>query len=84
MRESDLDLDSLTLKGLDLQMGTGKSTVDLTGNSVRTKEEWSWSCGVRGGRGGCGLVTSSAATADRVASELHPRLLEPFALALGA
>ena len=30
--ESDLDLDSLTLKGLDLKMGAGKSTVDLTGD----------------------------------------------------
>src|SRR5215216_5009502 len=30
--ESDLDLDSLTLKGVDLQMGAGKSTVDLTGD----------------------------------------------------
>jgi hypothetical protein len=30
--ESELDLDSLTLKGVDLQMGAGKSTVDLTGD----------------------------------------------------
>src|SRR5215207_8238231 len=30
--ESDLDLDSLTLKGLGLQMGAGKTTVDLTGD----------------------------------------------------
>jgi hypothetical protein len=30
--ESDLDLDSLTLKGLRLQMGAGKTTVDLTGD----------------------------------------------------
>src|ERR671913_1699261 len=30
--ESDLDLDSLTLKGLDLKMGAGKTTVDLTGD----------------------------------------------------
>ena len=30
--ESDLDLDSLTLKGLDLKMGAGKSTIDLTGD----------------------------------------------------
>src|SRR5215212_1888822 len=30
--ESDLDLDSLTLSGLDLNMGAGKSTVDLTGD----------------------------------------------------
>jgi predicted membrane protein len=30
--ESDLDLDSLTLTGLNLQMGAGKTTVDLTGD----------------------------------------------------
>jgi hypothetical protein len=30
--ESDLDLDSLTLRGVDLQMGAGKTTVDLTGD----------------------------------------------------
>ena len=30
--ESDLDLDSLTLTGLDLEMGAGKTTVDLTGD----------------------------------------------------
>src|SRR5215216_1784703 len=30
--ESDLDLDSLTLEGLDLKMGAGKTTVDLTGD----------------------------------------------------
>jgi hypothetical protein len=30
--ESDLDLDSLTLTGLDLHMGAGKTTVDLTGD----------------------------------------------------
>src|SRR5215218_1718220 len=33
--ESDLDLDSLTLRGLDLEMGTGKTTVDLTGDYDR-------------------------------------------------
>ena len=33
--ESDLDLDSLTLTGLDLQMGAGKTTVDLTGDYAR-------------------------------------------------
>jgi hypothetical protein len=33
--ESDLDLDSLTLKGLDLQMGAGKTTVDLTGDYAK-------------------------------------------------
>jgi hypothetical protein len=30
--ESELDLDSLSLTGLDLRMGAGKSTVDLTGD----------------------------------------------------
>ena len=30
--ESDLDLDSLSLRGLKLQMGAGKTTVDLTGD----------------------------------------------------
>ena len=30
--ESDLDLDSLTLRGVDLQLGAGKTTVDLTGD----------------------------------------------------
>src|SRR5215217_6326760 len=34
--ESDLDLDSLTLKGLDLKMGAGKSTVDLTGDYAKS------------------------------------------------
>jgi len=33
--ESDLDLDSLTLTGVDLQMGAGKTTVDLTGDYAR-------------------------------------------------
>jgi hypothetical protein len=33
--ESELDLDSLTLKGVDLQMGAGKSTVDLTGDYAK-------------------------------------------------
>jgi hypothetical protein len=33
--ESDLDLDSLTLKGVDLKMGAGKSTVDLTGDYAK-------------------------------------------------
>src|SRR5687768_3568041 len=30
--ESDLDMDSLTLKGFNLQMGAGKTTVDLAGD----------------------------------------------------
>src|SRR5215218_6187204 len=34
--ESDLDLDSLTLKGVDLKMGAGKSTVDLTGDYAKS------------------------------------------------
>jgi hypothetical protein len=33
--ESDLDLDSLTLRGVDLQMGAGKTTVDLTGDYAK-------------------------------------------------
>jgi hypothetical protein len=33
--ESDLDLDSLALKGLDLKMGAGKSTIDLTGDYAK-------------------------------------------------
>jgi len=33
--ESDLDLDSLTLKGVDLKMGAGKSTIDLTGDYAK-------------------------------------------------
>jgi hypothetical protein len=33
--ESDLDLDSLTLTGVDLQMGAGKATVDLSGDYAR-------------------------------------------------
>jgi N-terminal domain of toast_rack, DUF2154 len=33
--ESNLDLDSLTLRGLDLAMGAGRTTVDLTGDYDR-------------------------------------------------
>src|SRR5829696_9493099 len=33
--ESDLDLDSLTLKGVDVRMGAGKTTVDLSGDYTR-------------------------------------------------
>jgi hypothetical protein len=33
--ESDLDLDSLTLTGVDLKMGAGKTTVDLTGDYAK-------------------------------------------------
>ena len=34
--ESDLDLDGLDLEGLKLQMGAGKTTVDLTGDYARS------------------------------------------------
>ena len=44
--ESDLDLDSLTLKGLDLKMGAGKSTVDLTGDYAK-----SFDASIQGGVG---------------------------------
>jgi len=44
--ESDLDLDSLTLKGLDLNMGAGKSTVDLTGDYAQ-----SFDASIQGGVG---------------------------------
>jgi len=33
--ESNLDLDSLTLTGVDLHMGAGKTTVDLSGDYAR-------------------------------------------------
>ena len=33
--ESDLDLDSLTLTGVDLKIGAGKTTVDLSGDYTR-------------------------------------------------
>jgi N-terminal domain of toast_rack, DUF2154 len=36
--ESDLDLDSLTLTGVDLQMGAGKTTVDLSGDYTQSFE----------------------------------------------
>jgi hypothetical protein len=44
--KSDLDLDSLTLKGLDLKMGAGKSTVDLTGDYAK-----SFDASIQGGVG---------------------------------
>jgi hypothetical protein len=34
--ESDLDLDSLALKGVDLKMGAGKTTIDLTGDYAKS------------------------------------------------
>jgi len=44
-------------------MAVGSSGGTRHSGSGRTKEESRWSCGVRGERGGCGLATSSAATA---------------------
>jgi hypothetical protein len=44
--ESDLDLDSLTLKALKLQMGAGETTVDLTGDYAR-----SFDASIQGGVG---------------------------------
>ena len=44
--ESDLDLDSLTLAGLKLQMGAGKTTVDLTGDYAQ-----SFNSSIQGGVG---------------------------------
>ena len=44
--ESNLDLDSLTLKGVDLKMGAGKSTVDLTGDYAK-----SFDASIQGGVG---------------------------------
>jgi predicted small secreted protein len=44
--ESDLDLDSLTLKGLKLQMGAGKTKVDLTGDYAK-----SFDASIQGGVG---------------------------------
>jgi hypothetical protein len=44
--ESDLDLDSLTLTGVDLKMGAGKSTVDLTGDYAK-----SFDASIQGGVG---------------------------------
>jgi hypothetical protein len=44
--ESDLDLDSLTLRGVDLQLGAGKTTVDLTGDYAK-----SFDASIQGGVG---------------------------------
>jgi hypothetical protein len=52
--ESNLDLDSLTLKGLDLKMGAGKSTVDLTGDYSR-----SFDATIEGGVGGATILLPS-------------------------
>src|SRR5215216_7875400 len=52
--ESDLDLDSLTLKGLDLKMGAGKTTVDLTGDYAQ-----SFDATIEGGVGDATLLLPS-------------------------
>src|SRR5215212_2759795 len=52
--ESDLDLDSLTLKGLDLKMGAGKTTVDLTGDYAQ-----SFDATIEGGVGGATILLPS-------------------------
>jgi len=52
--ESDLDLDSLTLKGLDLKMGAGKSTVDLTGDYAK-----SFDASIQGGVGEATILLPS-------------------------
>ena len=44
--ESDLDLDSLDLMGVDFQMGAGKTTVDLTGDYAQ-----SFDASIQGGVG---------------------------------
>jgi hypothetical protein len=44
--ESDLDLDSLTLTGVDLKMGAGKTTVDLSGDYTQ-----SFDASIQGGVG---------------------------------
>jgi predicted membrane protein len=52
--ESDLDLDSLTLEGLKLQMGAGKTTVDLTGDYAR-----SFDASIQSGVGGAKVLLPS-------------------------
>ena len=52
--ESDLDLDSLTLKGLKLQMGAGKTTVDLTGDYAQ-----SFNSSIQGGVGEATIMLPS-------------------------
>jgi hypothetical protein len=52
--ESELDLDSLTLKGLDLKMGAGKSTVDLTGDYAK-----SFDASIQGGVGEATVLVPS-------------------------
>src|SRR5215207_5038764 len=52
--ESDLDLDSLTLKGLDLKMGAGKTTVDLTGDYAQ-----GFDASIQGGVGEATLLLPS-------------------------
>jgi N-terminal domain of toast_rack, DUF2154 len=52
--ESDLDLDSLALKGLDLKMGAGKSTIDLTGDYAQ-----SFDASIQGGVGEATVLVPS-------------------------
>jgi N-terminal domain of toast_rack, DUF2154 len=52
--ESDLDLDSLTLKGVDLKMGAGKSTIDLTGDYAQ-----SFDASIQGGVGEATVLVPS-------------------------
>jgi hypothetical protein len=53
--ESDLDLDSLTLRGLNLQMGAGKTTVDLTGDYAK-----GFDASIQGGVGEAKVLLPSA------------------------
>jgi hypothetical protein len=53
--ESDLDLDSLTLRGLNLQMGAGKTTVDLTGDYAK-----GFDVSIQGGVGEAKVLLPSA------------------------
>src|SRR3712207_9434526 len=52
--ESDLDLDSLTLTGLDLQMGAGETTVALTGDYAQD-----FDASIEGGVGGATVLVPS-------------------------
>jgi hypothetical protein len=53
--ESNLDLDSLSLTGLDLRMGAGKTTVDLTGDYGQDLE-----ASIQGGVGEATVLLPSA------------------------
>src|SRR5215216_3597684 len=64
--ESDLDLDSLTLTGVDLKMGAGKTTVDLTGDYAQ-----SFDATIEGGVGDATvLLPSEIGVKAKVASGL--------------